>query len=131
MSNHVHLLAKSNTNNLSSTIRDFKSYTSKLMLEQIQTINESRKDWMLKIFETAAFDNKRNTNYQFWTHDNHAEHVFSNKFMEQKLDYIHFNPVRAGIVEKPEDYIYSSAKDYAGEKGIITIEKIVVRWKTI
>jgi hypothetical protein len=51
--------------------------------------------------------------------------------MEQKLDYIHFNPVRAGIVEKPEDYIYSSAKDYAGEKGIITIEKIVVRWKTI
>ncbi|MBK7183625.1 MAG: transposase [Bacteroidetes bacterium] len=131
MSNHVHLLAKSNTNNLSSTIRDFKSYTSKLILEQIQAINESRKDWMLKIFETAAFDKKRNTNYQFWTHDNHAEHIFSNKFMEQKLDYIHFNPVRAGIVEKPEDYIYSSAKDYAGEKGIITIEKIVVRWKTI
>ena len=50
--------------------------------------------------------------------------------MEQKLRYIHENPVRAGIVEKAEEYKYSSAKDYAGEQGLITIEKIIVRWKT-
>lgn len=130
MSNHIHLLVKSSTDNLSGTIRDFKSYTSKVILEDIQTINESRKDWMLTIFETAAFKHTRNTNYQFWTHENHSEHIFSNKFMEQKLEYIHYNPVRAGIVEKPEDYRYSSAKDYAGEKGIISIEKIMLRWKT-
>jgi REP element-mobilizing transposase RayT len=129
MSNHIHLLVKSNTDNLSGTIRDFKSYTSKLILEEIQEINESRKDWMMKLFESAAFKHKRNTNYQFWTHENHSEHVFSNKFMEQKLEYIHNNPVRAGIVDKPEDYRYSSARDYADEKGLLPIEKIMVRWK--
>ncbi len=130
MSNHVHLLVKSSTNNLSDTIRDFKSYTSKVLLEAIDTINESRKEWMLKVFRDAAFKHERNTNYQFWTHENHSEHIFSNKFMEQKLEYIHYNPVRSGIVEKPEDYRYSSAKDYAGEKGLISIEKIILRWKT-
>jgi REP element-mobilizing transposase RayT len=130
MSNHIHLLVKSTTDNLSGTIRDFKSYTSKLILAEIQEINESPKDWMLKLFEAATYKHKRNTNYQFWTHDNHSEHIFSNKFMEQKLEYIHYNPVRAGIVDKPEDYRYSSARDYAGENGLIPIEKIMLRWKT-
>jgi REP element-mobilizing transposase RayT len=130
MSNHIHLLVKSTTDNLSGTIRDFKSYTSKLILAGIQEINESRKDWMLKLFEAAALKHKRNTNYQFWTHDNHSEHVFSNKFMEQKLEYIHYNPVRAEIVDKPEDYRYSSARDYTGESGLIPIEKIMLQWKT-
>ncbi len=129
MSNHIHLLVKSTADNLSGRIRDFKSYTSKLILAEIQEINESRKEWMLKLFETAAFKHKRNTNYQFWTHDNHSEYVFSNKFMEQKLEYILYNPVRAGIVDKPEDYKYSSARDYASEKGLIPIEKIILRWK--
>jgi hypothetical protein len=85
---------------------------------------------MLKLFEAAAFKHKRNTNYQFWTHENHSEHIFSNKFMEQKLEYIHNNPVRAGIVDKPEYYRYSSARDYAGENGLIPIEKIMLKWKT-
>ncbi len=80
MSNHIHLLVKSTTENLSGTIRDFKSYTSKLILDEITEINESRKDWMLKLFEAAAFKHKRNTNYQFWTHENHSEHIFSNKY---------------------------------------------------
>jgi|ERR1017187_3086401 REP element-mobilizing transposase RayT len=130
MTNHIHLLLKSTTDNLSGTLRDFKSYTSKLILEEIQNSNESRKEWMLKLFKDAAFKHKRNSEHQFWTHENHPEHIFSNKFMEQKLEYIHYNPVRAGIVEKPEDYKYSSAIDYADGKGLITIEKIIMRWKT-
>ncbi len=55
---------------------------------------------------------------------------FSNKFIEQKLEYIHNNPVRAGIVEKPEEYRYSGAKDYADEKGLRDIIKVIIRWKT-
>ena len=42
--------------------------------------------------------------------------------MDQKLDYIHENPVKEGIVQKPEDYLYSSARDYAGMKGLVEIE---------
>jgi len=85
---------------------------------------------MLKIFKDAAFKHKRNSEYQFWTHENHAEYIYSNKFIEQKIDYIHNNPVRAGIIEKPEEYRYSSAKDYAGEKGLLEIEIIMRQWKT-
>ena len=131
MSNHIHMLVKSNTNNLSGTLRDFKSYTSKIIIDEIESCNESRKEWMLQLFKKAAFAHKRNSEYQFWTHENHSEHIFSNKFIEQKLEYIHFNPVRAGIVFNPEEYKYSSAIDYAGGKGFITIEKIMLQWKTV
>jgi putative transposase len=130
MSNHIHLLIKSEQEELSNILRDFKSYTSKKIIEEIDLCNESRKDWMLKIFKDAAFKHKRNSEFQFWTHENHAEYIFSNKFLEQKLEYIHTNPVRAGIVEKPEEYKYSSAKDYAGEKGLLEISTIMTRWKT-
>ena len=42
--------------------------------------------------------------------------------IDQKVEYIHQNPVEAGIVLCAEDYPYSSAKDYAGEKGLLKIE---------
>jgi hypothetical protein len=50
--------------------------------------------------------------------------LFSPVAMDRKLDYIHNNPVEAGIVERPEEYIYSSAKFYSGEKGLLDIEKL-------
>ena len=53
---------------------------------------------------------------------NHAEEIYSEKFMWSKIDYIHFNPVRAGIVLKPQDYIYSSASNYVYEKGLLDVE---------
>jgi putative transposase len=130
MSNHIHLLAKNDQEGLSNTLRDFKNYTSKKIIDEIDTCNESRKEWMIKLFKDSAFKHKRNSEHQFWTHENHAEHIFSNKFMEQKLDYIHNNPVRAGIVDKPEDYRYSSARDYAGENGLLKVELISRQWKT-
>ena len=130
MSNHIHLLVKSEKENLSNVMRDFKSFTSKKILEEIDSCNESRKSWMLKLFKDAAFKHKRNSEYQFWTHENHAEYIYSNKFIEQKIEYIHNNPVRAGIVQKPEEYRYSSAIDYAGEKGLLKVELAIIRWKT-
>ena len=104
MSNHIHLLAKSNTGNLSNTIRDFKSYTSKELLKLIKEPIESHREWILKIFKDAASRHKRNSEYQLWTHENHAEHIYSNQFISQKIKYIHENPVVAGIVLRAEDY---------------------------
>jgi REP element-mobilizing transposase RayT len=131
MSNHIHLLVKSEKSALSDTIRDFKSYTAKVILNEIIHGNESRKEWMLRQFTSATLRHKRNANYQFWSHENHAEYIFSNAFMEQKLNYIHNNPVRAGIVFKPEEYKYSSARDYGDEEGLIPIIKLMIRWKTV
>ena len=130
MSNHIHIILSSDKEELSNTIRDLKRHISKTIIKFIEVCNESRKEWMLKIFEKAASKHKRNDNYQVWTHKNHAELIYSNKFLQEKIDYIHFNPVRAGIVENPEEYIYSSAVNYSGKKGLIDVFCVSMMWKT-
>jgi hypothetical protein len=78
---------------------------------------------MLERFKLATESHSRNKNYQFWQYGNHAEEIYTNKFMWSKLDYIHLNPVRAAIVEKAEDYVYSSASNYINNTGLIEITK--------
>lgn len=125
MSNHIHLIASANEPfGLSAVIRDFKKFTSRKFLIEINRKIESRKDWMLKRFEFASISNSRSGNYQIWANDNHAISLISDKFYNQKLNYIHENPVRAGIVEKAEDYLYSSARNYCGLEGVIEVEFI-------
>jgi putative transposase len=121
MTNHIHLIASSDGPDLSGIIRDFKKFTSKAMIKALQDPLESRKDWMLRIFSDAGKSNSNNEYYQFWRQDNHPIELYSNEVIDQKIDYIHNNPVEEGIVDNPEDYIYSSARDYAGTKGILDI----------
>jgi REP element-mobilizing transposase RayT len=125
MSNHLHLIVATKDQNLSGIIRDLKMYSSKRILKEIQNNPvESRKKWMLKVFSEHGKKNSNNTNYQFWRQDNQPKELLSypGSFMMQKLNYIHNNPVVAGIVDNSEDYIYSSARDYAGIKGLINVE---------
>ena len=122
MCNHIHLIIQSKTGKLSDLIRDFKKFTATNILEKIQTEPESRREWMLERFKKATETHNRNKNYQFWQYGNHAEEVYSHKFMWSKLDYIHLNPVRAGIVEKASHYRYSSASNYVNNEGLVTIE---------
>lgn len=131
MSNHIHLLARSNVGDLSDIIRDFKRHTSKKIIEAIEQGNESRRDWLLLAFRYAAIGHKRNNEIQVWTHENHPEEIYSNDFIEQKIDYIHNNPVRSGIVLKPEEYLYSSARNYAGIDNIFEISLADRRWKVV
>ncbi|GAA4470145.1 transposase [Nemorincola caseinilytica] len=110
MTNHIHLIAQSKTGKLSDTIRDFKKFTARTILEVIRTEPESRREWMLHRFEWNASQHERNSKYQVWSHANHAMYISTEKFFRQKLEYIHQNPLRAGWVEREEDYVYSSAK---------------------
>lgn len=121
MSNHIHIILQSETNKLSDTIKEFKSLTAKKILKTVKTDTENRRDVMLNIFEFEVKRHKRNEHYQIWRHDNHPELIFSNHFLDQKINYIHDNPIKAGIVGQQEDYLYSSARDYAGEKGLVEI----------
>jgi len=124
MSNHAHLLVRSSNNNLSDVIRDLKRHTSRMIINSMQSEPESRMGWMLELFKKAASQHSRNTYYQIWTHENHAEEIYSPKFTLQKIKYIHDNPVRAGIVARAEDYMYSSARNYSGKDNIINVTKI-------
>ena len=67
---------------------------------------------MLKIFREVGEKNSRNSEYQFWQQDNQPKIIYTPDFARQKLENIHDNPVDAGLVEKAEEYIYSSASDY-------------------
>ena len=92
-----------------------------MILNSIKNEPESRREWLLTLFRQVAAKHARNKDFQVWTHENHAEEIYSPKFTLQKIMYIHKNPVRSGIVIKPEDYFYSSARDYSGEKGLVHV----------
>jgi len=124
MTNHVHLVAEAREHNLSDILRDFKSYTAKLLITALQQPGESRREWMLPLFRAAGEVNGNNTTFQFWQQDNHYKEVHSQAFAFQKFDYIHNNPVETGLVERAEDYPYSSARDlYYGKRcGLLEVK---------
>jgi putative transposase len=127
MSNHVHLIASAKNENLSDILRDFKKFTSKQIIAAIvNSRTESRREWMLGVFKAQAERNSHNVHYQFWRQDNQPKELYSPAFTLQKLNYIHNNPIEAGLVEKAEDYLYSSAKDYTriGNCGLLEVLKI-------
>ncbi len=124
MSNHLHLIAAGKENGqftLSDILRDFKKFTSKAIVQMIKDIPESRRKWLLDRFEFAGRYNKKIEFYKFWQDGNEAKEVYSVEFLQQKITYIHNNPVRAGWVIEPQHYKYSSAIDYAGDKGLIEV----------
>jgi hypothetical protein len=86
--------------------------------------NESRKEWMIWMMEKAGKKNSNNINFQLWQQHNNPIELSNQKMAWQKLEYIHENPVKAGFVEKPEDYTYSSARNYYGLKGLIDIDML-------
>lgn len=123
MSNHLHLVAQQKDGKLSDWVRDYKKFTSKKLLKLIlENPQESRKEWLKVIFKYHAEFHKRSGDLQFWTHENHTIELFRSEMIEIKMKYIHENPVRAGLVEKVEDYLYSSASNFSGMKGLIEVD---------
>ncbi|MEM9834096.1 MAG: transposase [Bacteroidota bacterium] len=123
MTSHIHaIFSAKEDSDLVHIIRDMKKHTSKELIKLIKTIPESRRVWLLNKFHYEAQRSKRGKDYIVWQEGYHAKQIVSNYFLEQKLNYIHQNPVTAGFVSVAEDYVYSSARDYAGELGMITID---------
>jgi len=125
MSNHIHLVARVEVNNgMSAVLRDFKKFTSKSILKTIVNIPESRREWFLDKFAFEAKRTRRAENYKFWKDSNHAVYLNDGIDVWGKINYIHLNPVRAGIVDEEATYVYSSARDYSGRNGLVDIELI-------
>ncbi len=113
MPSHIHLIFRSTITDASSLMRDFKGFTSREMLKLIEkNPQESRKEWMLWMFERAGLKNSNVKKRQFWQQNNNPIEIWSLKVFEQKLNYIHNNLVEAGFVTDPIDWKYSSARNY-------------------
>ena len=124
MSNHLHFAGRcEEPHYMSNFLRDFKKFTSKKLASAIIDTPESRREWLLDKFRFEAKRTRRADNYKIWRDDNHAIDMTGIDSLET-LNYMHNNPIRAGIVEKPEDYLLSSARDYSSLKGLIPIQKI-------
>ena len=126
MGSHVHLIAsaREGSSGLSAIVRDFKSHTSRKIIEWITNNNkESRRKWLEMVFKYHGKYNSNNQVYQVWKQHSKPMQCVTPQFTLQKLNYIHNNPVKAGLVDNPEDYRYSSARSYAGRKdGIVDVE---------
>lgn len=110
MPNHIHMIYLGRDIPLSNILRDFKSFTSKDLYKMIKNNSgESRQSWIISIFNNHGKKNNLNENFQVWQNFNSPTLLSSSHVIDQKINYIWDNPVKAGFVSKPEDYLHSSA----------------------
>ena len=110
MPSHLHMVARVQEGRLADVLRDFKSYTAKRILDQvINELGESRREWMERLFREAAAGTRQNQAYMFWQKTNKPIELHGPAMYHQKVEYIHNNPVKEGLVTLPEHYAYSSA----------------------
>ncbi|STY59774.1 Transposase and inactivated derivatives [Mannheimia haemolytica] len=102
MPTHIHLLFQAENQNPSDLIRDFKTFTAKILIQRIKdNLQENRREWLLWMFSRAAERRCNVKQYQFWQHHNQPIEIYSQKFFDEKLNYIHQNPVVSGFVSEP------------------------------
>ena len=111
MPSHAHFIVSS-AGNLSDILRDLKEHISKQIIKEV-TANkqESRREWLLEKFTIGQSTKTGKQAFRVWIPGNHPEELYSDKFITQKENYIHMNPVVAGIVSQPQHYRLSSASD--------------------
>lgn len=118
LENHTHFIASSD--DLAKEIGDFKSYTARRLIELLESSNAKT------ILQQLAFrkaKHKRDREYQFWQEGSHPQQISSEEIMRQKIEYIHYNPVKRGYVDEPIHWRYSSARNYAGLPSLIEVTK--------
>jgi len=121
LENHLHLVASSN--NLAEDIGDFKSFTARKIIDLL----EARKaELLLKQLKWNKEKHKTDREYQLWQEGSHPQEIQDDRMMEQKLEYIHNNPVARGFVDETVHWRYSSARDYAGRPGLFPV---VTNWR--
>ncbi len=113
MPSHVHLIFSSKNADPSGLLRDFKSHTSKQLGKLIsENKYESRREWMLMMMKNAGNKNSNVQGLQFWQQNNHPIELYSQNVFDQKMDYIHANPIVFGFVTEAAHWKYSSARNY-------------------
>ncbi len=120
MPEHIHIILSSEKD-VGNIIHNLKSYTAK---DIIFSLKNDKHKWILNLLKYYKKQHKAQSEYQLWQEGSHPEMIISEKMLIQKIEYIHFNPVKAGLVREPEDWIYSSASYFAGKDSIMEFDEI-------
>ena len=124
MPNHIHMIFRSSKEEPMELLRDFKKFTAKKIIKAIENNpQESKKELLLWLFERAGKEKNNVSKYQFWQHHNKPIELWSESVIKQKIDYIHNNPVVSGFVLNPEDWKYSSARNFQDDDSVLQIDK--------
>ncbi|MEP7230320.1 MAG: transposase [Ginsengibacter sp.] len=122
MTSHVHMIIGTADKKLDAIVGEMKSFTSTQLKKIIKDHpHESRKEWMMWLMERAGKKNGNNNDWQFWQQHNKPLAIKDQQMFDKTLEYIHQNPVQAGFVNRPEDWKYSSARDFCGMKGLVEL----------
>lgn len=126
MTHHLHLLVAGDCKSLEELKSEYKRFTTKKILEAIETEPEGRKDWMLRRFECQGSILGFMKKHQIWQETIKPSYIDIDKddLLLEKFDFIHQNPVRDRIVDTPAEYLYSSARDYTSSTGLVNITKL-------
>lgn len=107
LDNHFHAIVSGP--NLARTLTDLKKFTARQILDQLKL--EGR-DWLLNLLPYFCAAHKRGSSHQVWQEGVHPQLITSDEMMLQKLEYLHNNPVKRGLVASPEHWVYSSAHEW-------------------
>jgi len=119
MEHHIHWIAAAP--DLVQEVRSFKSFTARKIVD---TLKERNVQCILQQLEFHRKAHKKDQQYQVWQEGNHPKEILGGAMLHQKIEYIHQNPVKRGYVDDPTHWRYSSARDYAGETGLVPVEVV-------
>jgi len=116
LENHLHTVAQAE--DLPSIWNGFKSYTARKIISLLEA-NEA--EALLQRMRLSLKAHRNDREHQFWQEGSHPQVIENEVVLRQKLDYIHNNPVKRGYVDQPEHWRWSSARNYAGEAGLLEV----------
>ncbi len=119
MHNHIHMIIQAE--GLPDIIRKFKSYTARCIIDYLKAFNRR---YFLSELKAYKHSKHKDSEYQIWQEGVHPKQVSNLEMMQQKIEYVHLNPVKAGFVELPEHWKYSSARSYLGEDNTVVSVKL-------
>jgi len=121
METHVHMVGTSKE--ISDEFRKLKSYTARQIVDYLTMDGPQVLLDQLKFYKKK---HKKDQKYQVWQEGFHPKAILNVDILTQKIEYVHYNPVRRGYVDRPEHWRYSSAQNYAGMKGIVSVEHVKI-----
>jgi len=119
METHLHLVAT--CRDMSGEMRKAKSYTARRIVD---CLTKNGPDFFLKQLRFYKKRHKDRQEYQVWQEGIHPKAILDDGAFRRTMEYVHYNPMKRGYVDRAEDWRYSSARDYAGVSGLVRIEKI-------
>jgi putative transposase len=127
MSSHLHLVLRTNDGAAPAYFeRDFKKYTTPALLKTIEMEMDLRREWMFRLFEDYGLSLRRLEKYHLWQNCSSPLRIPNDqpRLLMDRIAHVHENPVREGIVDQPESYLFSSARDYSGIRGLVAVKVV-------